>query len=272
MHGSFFLGHGGFAAGAGGEASRNSWQENGDFESGICIPDQDYRDEAIDGRDIRPVKFPVKINFCNYNRKQEATNMKKFLEYWAAGPRTNQQIDGKVLYDEYEARLADLENTRRKTNALLVPLNVGKGVHPAFDPDQTDAVVALAAEIEAENDTVKSISQAINDFMALVGGPSLAPLEAKYLKTDRTLKRLIITAKNVAAVAARKNPQMDPTDVLDLPEVLAANAALAEAREGLEAEIADSIDRLQKARVILEHRPARPIVSRTEAERAAVES
>lgn len=83
--------------------------------------------------------------------------MQKFLEYWA-GHKSQQDPDGEVLFNEYQAAVLDLENSRRKTQAFIIPLNTGKGWHPGFDPDSTSDVINLASEIDQKKATLKSIS------------------------------------------------------------------------------------------------------------------
>ncbi len=178
--------------------------------------------------------------------------MEEFLKYWEAGARASHPIDGNVLYDKYKSALVDLETSRLKTCKLLVPANNGKVWHPEFDPDQIEQVVALSNEINEKKETLRSITQAITDFVTLVGGPSLQLLEDKFSTARRNLAMYNIKAKNATSLATNQNRHMSPTEIQDLPNVLTANAALAEARLSLEAEMADLLGRLEKARQILE--------------------
>ncbi len=95
--------------------------------------------------------------------------MQEFIDYWAA--HHEQQDDGKILYDKHQRALAAIEDSRRKTLKYIIPVNGSKGWHPGFDPEATAEIVALAAEIEAANSTLKSVSQNIEEFMAVVGCP-----------------------------------------------------------------------------------------------------
>jgi len=178
--------------------------------------------------------------------------MKEFLKYWAADPKSQQDIDGKILYSQYTIKLADLENSRRKTQAFLIPLNTGKGWHPGFDPDMTDAVTRLAAEIDQKKMALKSISEAINDFAAAVGGPSLQPVVDQYRAAKMRLDDLRIKARNTTVLETNRNPRLSPTEIQDLPAVLAVNAALADGREQLDPLMADLATRQKRGREILE--------------------
>ena len=132
-----------------------------------------------------------------------------------------------------------------------MPLNTGKGWHPAFEPDATGEVVALADEIRQKREALESISQAIKDFVDMAGGSSLQLLEDQHTAARRNLADHVIRAKNTTSLAKIQNRHMSSAEIQDLPEVVAANAALAEARPAIEAEINDLQDRLLKAKAIL---------------------
>ena len=177
--------------------------------------------------------------------------MQKFLEFWA-GHKSQQDPDGAVLFNEYQAAALDLENSRRKTQAFMMPVNTGKGWHPVFDPDATAAVVNLASEIDQKKAILKAISQAIDEFITIVGGPSLQPLSDQRKELRQQIESLRIKARNMSALEARKNPRLSPAEVQDLPAVMAANADLSEGRADLEPKIAELTNRLEQGRAILE--------------------
>jgi len=176
--------------------------------------------------------------------------IEEFVRYWAAGhkPAPNEQNDGNVLYNAYMAALRELENSRSKTAGFLCPENTGKGWHPGFDPDKIEEISALAAEIEAKRTALKSVCKAIENFVEAAGGPSLGPLGNQVQDLRRRLQGFSIQAKNATSLATNTNPRLAPAEIQDRPEVLAANAALAQAREELEPQIADLMGRLEKVR------------------------
>lgn len=178
--------------------------------------------------------------------------VEEFVQYWTAGhkPASTEQNDGNGLYSAYKAALRDLESSRVKTAGFLVPENTGKGWHPGFDPDKIEEITALAAEIEAKREVLKSVSKAIERFIEVAGGPSLGPLGDQVHDLRRRLQGFSIQAKNATSFATNKNPRLAPADIQDLPEVLEANAALAQAREELDPKIADLIVRLEQGRKI----------------------
>jgi len=57
--------------------------------------------------------------------------IEEFVQYWSAGhkPAASEQSDGNVLYNAYMAALRELESSRARTAAFLVPENTGKGWH-----------------------------------------------------------------------------------------------------------------------------------------------
>lgn len=155
------------------------------------------------------------------------------------------------MYRKYKSAVEDLAMSR-KTSTFLVPINTGKGWHPAFDPEATEEVTALADEIKQKKETLESVTQAINEFVVIADGPSLQLLEDKLATARRSLVMQNIKAKNATSLATNQNRHKSPAEIQDLLEVVTANAALAEARPKLEAEIADLKARLQKPRAILE--------------------
>lgn len=176
--------------------------------------------------------------------------MQKFLEYWAAA-RQEQPDDAKQLYNAYQSALAGLADSRLKTHRLLVPHNNGKAWHPAFDPDMVEEVVALNSEIDAKKATLKAISDDINTFVAAVGGPTISPLIEQSKQAQRRITDAMLKAKNATMIENNKNPRLVPLEVQELPEVVAANLALAEVRNQHEPVIADLKSRLEKARKIM---------------------
>jgi hypothetical protein len=175
--------------------------------------------------------------------------MKKFLDYWAG--HSGQPDEGKILYSRYEHALSDLNQSRKKTVQYLIPVNGAKGWHPGFDPDATEEIAALANEIEGKKAVLKSVSQDIEDFKAVVGYPSLAVLGAELAVIKRHLSDAVYKAKSASIIASGRNPRLSPAEVQDLDEVVLANAAFAEAREQFDPQIADLSDRLARGRAIL---------------------
>jgi hypothetical protein len=179
--------------------------------------------------------------------------IEEFVNYWTAShkPAPNEQNDGNVLYNAYMAALRELESSRAKTAGFLCPENTGKGWHPGFDPDKIEEITALAAEIEAKRSALKSISQAIGDFVEVAGAPSLGPLAGQLHDARQRLSGFSVRARNVTSLATNKNPRLAPAEIQDLPEVLEANAALAKVREDLGPQIADLTGRLEEGRKIV---------------------
>jgi hypothetical protein len=175
--------------------------------------------------------------------------MKKFLDYWAG--HSGQPDEGKILHSRYEHALSDLNQSRKKTIQYIIPVNGSKGWHPGFDPDATEEIAGLANEIESKKAVLKSVSQDIEDFIAVVGYPSLAMLGAELAVVRRHLSDAIHKTKAAAIIASGRNPRLSPAEVQDLDEVVLANAALAEARERFDPQIADLSDRLNRGRAIL---------------------
>ena len=187
----------------------------------------------------------------NLMKVREMKEMEEFVQYWAAGhkPALNEQNDGNVLYNAYMAALRELESSRARTAGFLVPENTGKGWHPGFDPDKIEEITTLAAEIEAKRAALKSVCKAIEGFIEVAGGPSLGPLGNQLHDLRRRLLGFSVQAKNATSLATNKNPRLAPAEIQDLSEVLAANAALAKAREELEPQIADLMGRLERGRI-----------------------
>jgi len=188
----------------------------------------------------------------NLRRVKEMKEIEEFVQYWSTGhkPAPNEQNDGNVLYNAYITALRELENSRAKTAAFLVPENTGKGWHPGFDPEKIEGVAALAAEIEAKRAALKSVSQAIGDFVEAAGAPSLGSLAGQLHDARQRLSGFSVRARNATSLATNKNPRLAPAEIQDLPEVLEANAALARMREELEPQIANLTGRLEKGRKI----------------------
>lgn len=189
----------------------------------------------------------------NLMKVKEMKEMEEFVQYWATGhkPAPNEQNDGMVLYNAYMVALRDLESSRVKTAGFLVPENTGKGWHPGFDPERIEEVAALAAEIEAKRSALKSVSQAIKDFVEAAGAPSLGPLAGQLHDARQRLSGFSVRAKNATRLATNQNPRLAPAEIQDLPEVLEANAALAQAHEELDPKIADLTGWLEKGRKIV---------------------
>ena len=175
--------------------------------------------------------------------------MKKFLDYWAG--HSGQPDEGKILYSRYEHALSDLNQSRKKTIQYIIPVNGSKGWHPGFDPDATEEIAALANEIESKKAALKSVSQDIEEFMTVVGCPSLELLGQELAVVKRHLSDAIHKNKAASIIASGRNPRLSPAEVQDLDEVVLANAALAEAREQFDPQIADLSDRLNRGRAIL---------------------
>ena len=175
--------------------------------------------------------------------------MKQFIVYWAS--HSGQPDEGRILYSRYERALSDLNQSRQKTIRFIIPVNGSKGWHPGFDPDATEEIAALANEIESKKAVLKSVSQDIEDFMGVVGYPSLELLGQELAVVKRHLSDAIHKNKAAAIVASGRNPILSPAEVQDLDEVVLANAALAEAREQFDPQIADLSDRLNRGRAIL---------------------
>jgi uncharacterized protein (DUF342 family) len=176
--------------------------------------------------------------------------MKEFLDYWKGS--TSEHDDTRLLYDAYQKTLAALGSSRLQTYRLLVPVNTGKAWHVGFDPDEIETVTALAAEIEQRKEALKTVCQDIETFMDIIQSPTLAAPNEELQRTVLKLKGLTIKAKNAEKLASRRNPEMSSLELQELPEVLAANAELAGAKEQLEPQITDLRARLAKARVILQ--------------------
>jgi len=174
--------------------------------------------------------------------------MQEFLEYWAAHP--GQQDDGKALYDKYQRAQAAVEGSRRKTLKYIIPVNGSKGWHPGFDPEATAEIVALAAEIEAANSTLKSISQDIEEFMAAVGGPVVSVLATKRAEVMRHLADGRYKAKAAGIKAGNRYPNLSPAEIRMQDEVMRADIAFEEIREKLEPELTDLEARIHKAHEI----------------------
>jgi hypothetical protein len=155
------------------------------------------------------------------------------------------------LHDDYKTAIANLERSRLKTQSFLIPVNTGKALRPEFDPDMIAEVMTLAREIEAEKAAVKSISEAIVAFVSAVGGPSLAPLGEQLRVAKLHLNEAVQHAKIVQMKAHNRNPRMAQSEIQDLPDVLAAEVAQAEAQERLGAQIADLTSRRERGRAIL---------------------
>jgi hypothetical protein len=177
--------------------------------------------------------------------------MQKFLEYWSQTKTGPNDDFGNQLYDDYKTAIANLERSRLKTHSLLIPVNTGKAWRPEFDPDMIVEVMALAREIEAEKAALKSISEAIEAFVKAVGGPSLAPLAEQLHVAKLHLNDAVRHANIVQMKAHNRNPRMAQSEIQDLPDVLAAEVAQAEAQERLGAQIADLTSRRERGRAIL---------------------
>ena len=175
--------------------------------------------------------------------------MKQFIDYWAS--HSGQPDEGKILYSRYEHALSDLNQSRKKTVQYLIPVNGAKGWHPGFDPDATEEIAALANEIEGKKAVLKSVSQDIEDFKAVVGYPSLELLGQDLATARRHFSDAVYKAKSVSIMASNRNPRLSPAEIQDLDEVVLANAVLAEARERFDPQIADLSDRLARGRAIL---------------------
>jgi hypothetical protein len=175
--------------------------------------------------------------------------MKDFIDYWTV--HNGQQDVGKVLHDEYMRALADLDQSRKKTLKYIVPVNGSRGWHPGFDPNATDELVALANEIEGKNAALKSISQGIEEFMVVVGCPSLAVIGAEMSVAKSRLSDARTTAKATSIKASNAHAGLSPAEVQELDAVILANATFAEARAKLEPVIADLTDRIARGRAIL---------------------
>ncbi len=175
--------------------------------------------------------------------------MKQFIDYWAS--HSGQPDEGKILHSRYERALSDLNQSRKKTIQYLIPTNGAKGWHPGFDPDATEEIAGLANEIESKKAALKSVSQDIEDFMGVVGYPSLAMLGQELATARRHLSDAVYKAKSASIIASGRNPRLSPAEVQDLDEIVLANAALVEARERFDPQIADLSDRLNRGRAIL---------------------
>ncbi|MDD1753009.1 MAG: hypothetical protein LUQ38_07970 [Methanotrichaceae archaeon] len=84
-------------------------------------------------------------------------------------------------------------------------MNNGKAWRPEFDPDQIEQAAAISSEIEQKKEILKSITQTINNFVTLVGRPSLQVLENKHSIARRNLTELNVKAKNAARLATKQN-------------------------------------------------------------------
>lgn len=178
--------------------------------------------------------------------------MKEFLQYWAKS--RDQQDDARSLFSAHQSALAALESSRQKTHGFIIPLNGSKGWHPGFDPDETEQVVALAAEIDARKAALKSIAQEIEAFVAVAGGPTFRPLSDQIQAARRRVSDSRLKAKAISRVAMNTNPSLSPAEIQELPEVLEANLALVKTCEEFEPVIADLTTRIEKAREILKKR------------------
>ena len=123
-----------------------------------------------------------------------------------------------ALHDAQD-ELADL---KLQTARLIRPINNGKAWGVGFDPDRIGEVAAIGTGIDECNRRIESISNDINDIVAIGDGPDNFGLVNRLGEARRSLRNAQQHAANMAQRAIAKSPGMALEKVSCLPGVAEA--------------------------------------------------
>jgi len=168
----------------------------------------------------------------------------QFINFWAES-RTVDRAGH--MAEAYRSAIAELAAAKAETVGYLVPVKSGRSLVPAFDPDRLEEVSALLARIEQQKETIKTIERDISDFMEITDSPTISTLTNRVRMLTNMVEMAKNDARNVAQAQTVVHPDLLPTQVAALPDVIAAAERYEQVREETEVQIQDLKTRISQA-------------------------